>query len=86
MRQSTHQLGCMQASHGKGMLLQELDPGGKFRSSSNLWSWRAPLGGQEVPLSPCCTATGLSSACTCAPRTDTSGCPLPGTVLGIKAD
>jgi hypothetical protein len=66
--------------------LQELDPGGKFRSRSNLWSWRATLGGQDVPLAQCCTPGGFSSACACAPRTDTTGCPPPGTVLGIVAN
>ncbi|CAL8469269.1 g8810 [Coccomyxa elongata] len=69
-----------------GCAVEELDPSGKFRTESNAWSWRATQNGVDVPLQQCCTPTGFSSQCTCAPRTDRTGCPAPGTVLHINAD
>ncbi len=54
-------LGCM----------QELDPGGKFSSLSDVWAWRATQrdSGLDTTLEHCCTPDGFnSSACTCAPR------------------
>ncbi|CAK0783638.1 hypothetical protein CVIRNUC_006837 [Coccomyxa viridis] len=52
-----------------GCAVQELDPGGKFRSLSDVWSWSARnSAGDSVPLSSCCGPNGFSTHCSCAPR------------------
>ncbi len=51
--------------------MQELDPGGKFSSLSDVWAWRATQrdSGLDATLEHCCTPDGFNtSACTCAPR------------------
>jgi hypothetical protein len=47
---------------------QELDPGGKFRSQSDVWQWRATRDGADVPFAACCTPSGFDPACVCAGR------------------
>ena len=49
---------------------QELDPGGKFRTESNVWEWAAMRDGTAAPFSSCCSAAGFSSECTCSSRQD----------------
>ncbi|KAL4431088.1 hypothetical protein ABPG75_006344 [Micractinium tetrahymenae] len=55
-----------------GCAVQELDPAGKFASEWDGWRWQATRGGQPVPFSSCCTASGFSTQCKCAPRSDCS--------------
>ena len=63
----------MQMKQALSLLLpdQELDPGGKFRSLSNVWAWNATDArtGNAVPFAQCCSPQGfLTKACTCASR------------------
>lgn len=55
-----------------GCAVHELDPEGKFSSSSSVWRWNAknkPFG-LPVPLQHCCTAQGFDKEkCVCAKRT-----------------
>lgn len=51
---------------------QELDPASKFASEWDGWRWQATRAGQKVPFASCCTASGFSAECTCAPRSDCS--------------
>ena len=55
---------------------QELDPGGKFRSMSNVWQWRATRAGADVPFAACCTPSGFDSVgCVCAGRAGCADAP-----------
>ena len=50
---------------------QELDPLGKFRSLSDVWTWNATsmTSGAVLPLAHCCSHAGFDkSLCTCAHR------------------
>ena len=49
-----------------GCAVQELDPGGKFRSESDVWRWSASRAGSAVEFSSCCSSSGfLKSECVC---------------------
>ncbi|KDD76265.1 hypothetical protein H632_c292p1 [Helicosporidium sp. ATCC 50920] len=55
-----------------GCAVSELDPKGKFagagQGATNVWTWSATKNGQEVPFESCCSSSGFSSSCKCAPR------------------
>lgn len=54
---------------GTAGLPQELDPGGKFRSLSDVWEWNAAdQSGASVPLDRCCSPGGFKAECTCRHR------------------
>jgi len=51
-----------------GCAVHQLDPGGKFRSESDVWQWKAHKDGESVEFGSCCTASGFDrSQCTCQP-------------------
>ncbi|EIE25101.1 hypothetical protein COCSUDRAFT_40439 [Coccomyxa subellipsoidea C-169] len=52
-----------------GCAVRELDPTGKFRSMSDVWTWNAAdRNGTTVPLDDCCTPDGFKAECTCMHR------------------
>ncbi|KAK9908861.1 hypothetical protein WJX75_003902 [Coccomyxa subellipsoidea] len=52
-----------------GCAVRELDPDGKFRSMSDVWTWNAAnQTGASAPLDQCCTADGFKAECTCQHR------------------
>lgn len=55
---------------GTAVVMQSLDPNGKFASQSDVWEWRATEHGQDVPFGQCCDANGFKSTCACAARKD----------------
>ena len=52
------------------LVLQELDPGAKFKGESNIWRWEARQNGKVVDFKECCGPSGFDKSCVCANRAD----------------